>query len=65
MAARTLKPRHQDEVRAKFYVYEILDNYLTFKYLASKVDKYYSKELQDIFNTMNTNKLYEVGYGNG
>lgn len=41
----------------------LLKYYLTFKALASKVDKYYSKELQGIFNAMNPIKLYEVGYG--
>jgi hypothetical protein len=41
----------------------LLRYYLSFKALASKVDKYYSKELQEIFNTMNVSQLYEVGYG--
>lgn len=41
----------------------LLRYYLAFKALSSKVDEYYSKELQDIFNAMNPQKLIEVGYG--
>ena len=41
----------------------LLNYYLTFKALASKVDKYYSKEIQAQFNTMNPYQLAEIGYG--
>jgi hypothetical protein len=54
------------EIGTKAYAARVLLNYyLTFKALSSKVDKYYTKELQGIFNAMSPLKLYEVGYGGG
>ncbi len=54
------------EIGLKAYTARILLNYYNaFKCLASKVDKYYTKETQQAFSNLDISRLMEVAYGSG